>query len=242
MIRILSLISLIVLIHTISFAQKTIDIVYLHNGNIIKGKILENKTDTIKIETLCRNIFVFTPSEISKIMSQPFHKYDLKTKGYYNFTSMGVLIGSSHNDNSAPFSVLMENDYRFNSYLITGVVTGIEMLNEPVVPLGITLKGILPLTRGGNLYAGLTGGYTYSLEKPKNNNDYYYEITGAYGGFMYISELGLIIPSGGNVSFFIAMGYRYNELNYKREDWQLTSVDQKVIYNRLSIRIGLSIH
>ena len=241
MIRKLFLTLLIIVPHTLSFAQKTIDVIFLNNGNIIRGKILENKTDTLKIETLCKNILVFTPSEVLKTSTESYHKYDLKTKGYFNFTSMGVLIGSSHNDTPAPFSVLMEHIYRFNNNLAMGGVTGVEMLNESVIPLGITLKGLLPLSSGSTLYAGITGGYSFSLDKP-SNDDYYYNITNAYGGYLYNTELGLIIPSGGNVSFFIAMGYRYNELNYKREDWQLVSVDQKLIYNRFSIRIGLSIH
>lgn len=240
--RIFFLTLLIVVSHTLTFAQKTIDVVFLKNGNIFKGKILENKTDTLKIETLCKNILVFTPSEVLKTSTESYHIYDLKSKGYFNFTSMGVLIGSSHNDKPAPFSVLMEHDYRFNNYLAMGGVTGIEMLNESVIPLGVTVKGLLPLSGGSTLYAGITGGYSFSLDKPPDNNDYSYKITDAYGGYMYNTEIGLIIPSAGNVSFFIAMGYRYNELNYKREDWQLISVDQKMIFNRFSIRLGLSIH
>lgn len=40
-------------------AQKTIDVVHLKTGSIIKGKLLESTAESIKIETGCQNVWVF---------------------------------------------------------------------------------------------------------------------------------------------------------------------------------------
>ncbi len=241
MIKILIFILFIFLSQPFCFSQKTIDAVYLQDGSIIKGKILEKDSDNLKIETLCKSIMVFPLSKVSNTATEFYNRSNLKTKGYFNFTSFGTLIGSSHNDKSAPFSFLIENNYRFNRYFTLGHFTGIEMLNETTVPLGINFKVLLSLSKGNTLYAGMNGGYSFSLEKPKVS-DYDYPIKNAYGGYMYNTEVGLIFPSGGNTGIFIAVGYRYNQLNYKREDWWLNRVDRTIYYNRLSIRAGLTIY
>lgn len=55
-----------------SFAQnKTIDVIYLHDGSIIKGNIIEivpNKT--VKIRTIGGNVFVFKMSDVRNIIKK----------------------------------------------------------------------------------------------------------------------------------------------------------------------------
>jgi len=51
--------------------QKVLDVVYLKNGNIIKGHIIEQiPGETIKIETLVGDIIVLKFSEIRRIEKQ----------------------------------------------------------------------------------------------------------------------------------------------------------------------------
>lgn len=238
--KILTLFALLAVSVTIS-AQKTIDILYLIDGSIIKGKVTENTAEITKIETECGNTYVYKNSEIQKTEKLPnTPQGSIKPNGYFNFTSMGVLIGSSLNEKPAPLSVLMEHNYRINRFFAPGILTGIELLNESVVPIGINLKFIAPLNKSSNLFAGLSGGYSFSLDKPETM-DGYYKVKKAYGGYMYTMELGLILKSTGNSSFFVALGYRYGELSYKREDWYMTTVDRKMIFNRLSLRLGLTV-
>jgi hypothetical protein len=51
-------------------AQQKIDIVYLQNGSVIKGNIVEQNEKALKIETCCGSIFSFQHSEIAKIEAE----------------------------------------------------------------------------------------------------------------------------------------------------------------------------
>ncbi len=220
-----------------TFGQKKIDAVYLVNGSIIKGRIIEQTGEIIKIETCCGSIFAYKPDEVSEIKQEDVQKTKtLKDKGYYNLTSLGVLTGTGPNEKEAPLSLMMEHIYRMNSYTSIGGIIGFETLNEAILPIGASLRGILPLGRGGAAYIGFIGGYSISLEKPPSD----YTIVKAKGGTFFNPEIGYLAPTGGNGSFFMAIGYRHNTLNYEREDYYFTDpVERKQIYNRLSVKIGI---
>jgi hypothetical protein len=218
-------------------AQQLVDAVYLDDGSIIRGKIIEESDNEIKIESLCKNVYVFSSENVAVIKKEYIADgRAVKERGYFNFSSGGVLVGSTTNELRAPFSALMEHNYRINKYVAFGLVTGLEMLNEATAPLAINLKLLYPLKGGATAYIAGSAGRSYSLEDAK---DPVYEITNSYGGSMVNAEFGLIFPSYGHLSFFIAAGYRYNELSYTREDWYLTEVDRTIYYNRISLRVGI---
>jgi hypothetical protein len=223
-----------------SYAQKKIDAVYLKNSSVIKGNLIEHSDSLVKIETCCGSIFAFQTGEIQEIKKEEYKSAKaLKSNGYYNLTSLGVLTGTGSNEKEAPLSLMMEHLYRLNNYTAFGTIIGLETLNEAVLPLGINLKGLLPLSNGGASYIGISGGYSFSLEKPSS----YYTITKAKGGIFINPEIGFIVSSSGNGSFFMAIGYRYNVLNYERDDFYYSeTVERKQIYNRISIKIGICFH
>lgn len=222
-------------------AQKTVDVLVLKNGSIIKGKIIENTAEVVKIETCCGNIFAYRSDEILETRSEKFQsKSALKEKGFFNLTSAGILIGSGKNEKQAPFSLLVECNYRFNNYFALGGVSGLEFLNEATLPLAVDLKGMLPLSKGTTLFLGTTTGYAFSLEEPE---ELYYVVKNAKGGFLLNPEVGFITTSESNVRFFMAIGYRYSELNYERESWYgADNIERQVTYNRFSIRVGLCLN
>lgn len=225
---------------TVLWGQKTIDAIHLKDGSIYRGEIQETTSESTTINTLCHNTLVFKAIDIHKIETEPdFNHKVQKNKGYYNYTSFGALMGSTANELQAPMSILMENNYRINSHFAVGIVSGIELISEATVPLALNLKVLQPLNSGGTLFIGASAGYSFSVEDAV---DEYYDITDSYGGKMALAELGLVFPSNSKLAFFIAAGYRYNELNYKRNDWAFTSVDRTVYYNRISLRVGVSFY
>jgi hypothetical protein len=232
------LITLILMVVSVSNAQQMIDVVYLFDGSIIKGKIVENTSTSVKIETCCGNVLAFPNTEVERTAQEPVINVgkSIKQKGYMNFTSMGVLVGSSSNDKAAPFSALMEHNYKFNKYFAAGGLIGFELLNETTFPVALNLKAFLPLSTG-NLFLGVSGGYSLSTEKPDQ-----YGVKSASGGVMVNSEIGYIIPVSENAGIYIAIGYRCNELNYKTEEWWMNSADRTIYFNRISIRLGISIY
>jgi hypothetical protein len=222
---------------TITNAQHFSDVLFLNDGSKIRGRIVENNPNCVKIETCCGNIFAFSQSDIEKIDQEVdlATKRHFKQNGYISFTSMGLLVGSTVNAKVAPFSALMEHNYKFNNYLAVGGFFGVELLNETVCPVAINLKAFLPINTG-DLFLGTSGGYSISTEKGNT-----YGVKGTSGGYLFNVELGYLIPIAENSGFFIAIGYRYNELNYKMEEWWMNSADRKMKFNRISIRTGISI-
>lgn len=67
-----------------SFAQQTIvDVIYLKNGIIVRGQIIESiQNDSVKIKILDDSVLVFKNQDIEKIAKEPFNKkkqIDLKS-------------------------------------------------------------------------------------------------------------------------------------------------------------------
>lgn len=218
-------------------AQKTTHAVYLENGSIIRGDIIRQDSSGVALEACCGSIFVFSSAEILRIGEEPAHsEHQWKSSGYINHTSMGVLLGSSANEREAPFSVLTEHAYLINSYVSAGLMLGYELLEEPVFPLAFSVKAYLPMQRT-LLVGGIATGYSFSIENPDSE---FFESN--KGGLLFNGEIGFMIPVSDNNSFLIAVGYRYNVLNYTREDFWLGEVERKVSYNRLNLRLGLSIY
>jgi hypothetical protein len=231
-------VSIYLMIASFTSAQQTVDVLYLLNGTIIRGKIIDNTPDRVKIEACCGSVFSFSQSEIEKSVQEnyPANQKGYIHKGYINFTSMGLLVGSTVNAKVAPFSALMEHNFLFNKYFAAGGVFGVELLNETVCPVAVNIKAFLPL-RAHNLYIGVSGGYSISTEKPDT-----YGLKDANGGYLFNTEIGYLKTISENSGFFFAIGYRYNELNYKMEDWWWDGADRKMFFNRISIRTGISIY
>lgn len=223
-----------------SFGQKNReDVVFLKDGSIIRGKIIEYMTNThVKIETRDNSIWVFKHNKIDKIA---FDKgktnngpSNLKT-GYYNLTDMGVLIGTGNNNNSAPFSIMMVNGYRFNPHISSGLGVGIEFFSTPVIPLYIDTRYDF-YDRSISPFAYLKGGYSFQVGE---NNSYYYEKISSKGGLMFGVGVGIRVSLGEKSQLIAGLGYRFQKLDYSYYDeWTDDDINRMEKFNRLAIRVG----
>lgn len=233
------------------YSQQAFGIVYLKNGSIIKGNIIDNSQNGVKVELYGGSIFYFQHAEIIKI------EKDLENKKFFSRNpvwisgkpdsteqkipfkkgsmisfSSGILLGNYWNAKQAPYSNLIEYNYRFNPYFAAGVLGGYEFLNESTIPVGINLKAMCPVGRT-NLYAGFSTGYSFSVENP---DEYTYQ--NHSGGYMMNTEGGIQFKLSSGNAFFIAAGYRYNELRYKVYDWWMETKERVIYFNRFSLRMG----
>ena len=157
-------------------------------------------------------------------------------KGYMNFTTIGILAGTSADENPAPVSAVMDHHYRFSNLLAPGITLGIEQLNENTMPLALNCKMFLPANRC-EFFAAFMGGYSVPLEKPD-----YEGIEKAHGGALAGAEIGLTIAVNSGASIVVGFGYRYSALNYSLNDWWVGAYERKITYNRFSVRMGVAIH
>jgi hypothetical protein len=236
---------LISFVSPILLAQDT-DHVYLKSGSVIRGKILEFKpVDHVKIEDMCGNIWYYKIAEVEKITSEPFesdkrrdHKSIGFDAGFVNMTSIGFLVGSSHNSQVAPFSLLMVNGYRAPNDLFAGFGTGIEFFSSSYMPLFLDLRydligtDVVP-------YVMAKGGWAVPLSSDRTEYDISYEYS---GGPLFGAGLGLKIRTRNHFAWDIELLYRYQETSYKEiYGWNNQEYDYTDIFNRIEIRLGFYI-
>jgi hypothetical protein len=202
--------------------SNTEDVVYLKNGGVTRGVILEIIPDTtVKIQTKDRNIFVYKLSEIDKILKEPLpivkeevvvterpvsndtptavvpvkkSKSEFKQEGFHNITKLGPLGFNS-------YSINVINGYQFNPYILLGLGVGLD-----------TYKG---LTRGTDLLPFTNG--------TQQNTDYFlpiyldfrFHVSEARATFLVFFDMGYSVHLGRSISK-TNTGYNpyYNNSNY----------------------------
>lgn len=232
------IITLIFYLLTINaFAQKiNNDVLYLKNGSIYRGKIIEKNQQIVKLETCEKNIYAVQMTDIQEIKSEETLKksaISYKEKGYIHYTELGPLAGSNRASNgvtTSAFSFQTVNGYKFNQYLFTGIGIGADLYAvQTFVPIVLSVRG--DFTKKGDKipFYFLDGGY--SLNATSNDVDgIKYK-----GGNTLAVGLGLKILFNENTGFVIGAGYRFqrSELVGKTK----TTIED---FDRLTLRIGFS--
>jgi hypothetical protein len=238
------------------FAQTEKGYVYLKNGSIVKGKYsyLENK-QKIKVHS-SGNTWIFDASEVENITAKRIHSSEefesmaSITKLFFR-TELGVLVGSSENSQTAPFSLTGSVNYRINPNLSAGLGLGLEFFNETYLPVFANFEYKLR-QKASSPYVFLKAGYQLPLEE---SNAIYYDnypvwsLSSFWPGPYYGVQEGfdtnggfLINPGVGYQQMFtpgfgmnFAIGYQFHRLNYEGEDDYTLDID----YNRLTIKVGI---
>ena len=171
----LTLLFCIVAINT--FAQKVNDdVLYLKNGSIYRGKIIEKNEQTLKLETYEKNVYAVQIADIQEIKSEESLKKPIipyKEKGYIHYTELGPLAGSNRASNgvtTSAFSFQTVNGYKFNQYLFTGIGIGADLYAvQTFVPIILSVRG--DFTKKGNKipFYFVEGGY--SINATSNDVD-----------------------------------------------------------------------
>lgn len=239
-----------------TIAQTQKGYVYLKNGTILKGKYRYTEDRSkLQIES-AGNLWIFEAEEIDHVST---HKSELKKEyeeqnlesAFLLRTELGVLVGSSENSQSAPFSFSSVLNYSITSKFSAGAGIGLDFLKETYLPAFVNFEYKFRNSYS-TPYVFLKAGYEIPLEdaNPVYNNGiqpYYYDIMPwpvpnnvnqeikPNGGFMINPGIAFqrIYSSGFGMS--LAFGYQFNRLRYSGEnDYQLD-----IDYNRLTIKLGI---
>jgi len=228
-----------------AFSQRnTEDVIYLKDGSIIRGEIIEQKFgDFVKIESTGHNVWVFSAEDIDRIVKEkhlPPKKWDLniKEKGYFNISDVGLLAGRDSYQNRYSFSALIINGYQFKNRLSLGLGTGIEFMDIPLAPAFLDVRHTI-LKGKLSPFIGVQGGYAFPLV------NYYDNLYGPKykGGYMLGSVIGIKNYITDNTALVLSVGFRHQQLLSTRTVWgwegdeQITQVYN--LYNRIAIRAGL---
>lgn len=187
-----------------SFAQKYSETVYLKNGSMIKGTIIEEiPNKSLKLETRDGSIFVYQMDEVEKITKElkrlnyeHFNDFDL---GFKSFVDFGGVIGSQ---NGGRLEASASFGSQINQYLYIGGGLGVNYYTHRdafIFPLFAEAKVYAPTNTIIHPFFSLRPGYGVSTA---SNYD---------GGF-YISTLcGIEIKR-----YTVGLGYSLQSLDDMR--------------------------
>lgn len=235
--------SLFLALSLLAFSQKTIqqDVVYLKNGNIIKGKIIEEKdNEYLKIEILGGTMFIFQTAEVEKIVRDEatelpsYLKYRkpfrIKEKGIYHAS----YFGPNWSEDGAGYNFTHSSGYQFNRYIGVGGGLSIDVYDnwdgEVAFPLFAEARGYLMETPT-SLFYSMAVGYGF-VRKP--NNSWWNPVVKAKGGLMLKPTIGLQFPSRGRAAFIMDYGYQFQWAKYERIDFT-----DNYRYQRMTLRVGV---
>lgn len=215
------------------FAQKE-DVVYLNNGSILRGKIIENVIGvSIRIEMVGRNVMVIPNSDIQRIVKDepvPFSKRENKTSPLELTSSVNFYGGSN---NSAGFNFITA--YRPCYRLAFGAGLGIEWFEKQMLPFMADIK-FYPFKSSVSPY--IYGQFGYSIPLSKNPDG---ELTDYYGGVLAGTGVGVRFNLPNRNAVVFSLGYRYQraktifEGGYWYYAYETTKIDE---FNRMTFSMG----
>jgi hypothetical protein len=223
------------------FAQgsSNTDILYLRNGSILYGKIIE-QADTQKtgIEIIGNNLLVFNTSDIEKIEKNPSSHHTLPIE---SSTTCNFYGGSN---GSAGFHV--NGSYRFSFGTGAGVGCGVDFFSYQVMPVYAEVSQLLLKGRFKPYIYGQAG-YSIPLTKYNLQNPYgyYYDNTDLKGGILLAAGGGIRTEISPRFSLLFSVGYRYQRLRQVTDLNQYyyegsTSILERIDHlNRIQVALGI---
>lgn len=225
-----------------SFGQKKADrwykeaVVELQNGSILKGKLLENNDEIIKIQILGGSIFVYPKSEVKSVTMTDKKVYSRDKQIKYNREGMysAFLLNLNFGFEDAGIGGEVIVGKQHNNYLAGGLGLGYNLisLGDGVgsVPLFLDFRGNIfktPRTPYYNLKVGY--GFIFA------NTDF--DIVEAKGGFLFHPSLGIRFDSSLGSSFIFDLGYRFQNAEITIQRRNGVNIDD-IQYRRLTFNLG----
>ena len=231
------------------------DVVYLKNGSIIRGIIIEQiPNQSLKIQTADRNVFVFKIEEVEKMTKEnipgtSLGKIEYKKKGYINITEINFSLGITgdkldkygtvtNKDRSFGFKTI--NGYQASEHFSIGLGLGIDRyIDATLVP--ITLDMRFPV-----LKSKTSPVFNFGIGRSGGLND-------VKGGFTTNFGFGIRSYTANNSAFIFNIGYKlqsseiqfYDNNSYYFDQFGFPIFEQKVIVKKvtfgfLSVNAGFS--
>lgn len=201
------------------------DVVYLKNGSVVRGKILEYKpAENIKIEIFGGSVLVYPATEVVEIKkeeskTQPNTNINTNTytsdypkrelhnpeKGWYHYSSGKLGVGMSAMSQVAiSIGAYHSSGYHFNRKVGLGLGVGIERNGAfNMLPVYVDFRGYMMKTSASMFYSLGVG---YNAVLPSNGGWAWGEITKSSGGYYIHPALGVRFSSRNRVHTVIDFG------------------------------------
>ena len=228
------------------YAQSNLeDVVYLKNGSIIRGIIIEQvPNQVVKIQTKDRNVFVYKVEEIERMTrEQAPADYTFgangttvfKQEGFTNITEViyggavgEITVGGNRyatKDNSFGFRTV--NGGQTNEHFFLGLGVGIDRY-ENATTLPVTLDARVALVSGRvSPVVNLAGGYALGLK-------------GTDGGLIINPGLGIRTYISENTAFLFNVGMRWQAEKVSYGYYYYSRQTETVFFKFVTVSMGFS--
>lgn len=228
--------TLSLLTFTIS-AQKLKDAIYLKNGSIIYGKLIEVSDDKYKIETPV-GIMIYSAEEVDKFVKENPVFTGRRDTGVGFALEAGLLIGSQSSQYPAPFSFNFIMTYTTGTKNVIGAGSGIEFLGSAFAPVFIEYKHLFNEKKTSPFIFMRGGALIHTGGDNDDYDTYPYDYSKRYKG-------GPTFGLGTGISWakedfetYLSFGYRYALTSYRQNDYNHIIYTYKNNYNRLEVKFG----
>jgi hypothetical protein len=211
-------------------------VVYLKNGSIIRGEIMEIKEDThIRIRYADSRELLIDFSEIERVSSdQNRSRQNYNSSGYMNRSGLELLSGSGN----STFRFATIHGKHFNSHLSAGLGIGITPYNDPMnlIPFFANFNYRL-LKSNTSPFIFLKAGYNFSVYSEEDENIPLDEHT---GGLLLNPGAGIEFNVSPGFGWYVQAGYNIDQSSYEFDGWWGEQVRTDLSYRRISIGMGLT--
>lgn len=209
---------LFALITTVSFGQSNYqDVVYLKNGSIIRGTIIEQVPNkSIKIETADRSVFVYQMDEIEKLTKEVIQGKSGGSlsnsglqSGYKGIVELGYQIGTGdYGMDRLKLNII--NGYQINPYFSLGFGTGLRYYFDAeaaLIPLFADFRANF-IDNKISPYLSLGVGYSFDA-----TNDF----EGV--GFLLNPTVGVSFKVSDKSAMNVGLGYEMQKMDFYYYDF-----------------------
>ncbi len=219
-------------------AQRTKDALYLKNGSIIYGKLLEVSENNYRIQTSDGSLFNYRSDEVAKFIKESPQVVGRRSDGVGMALEAGLLIGSQSSELEAPFSFNILVNYTAGTKNILGIGSGVEYLGSTFSPIFLEYKRLFNEKRA-TPFVFFRGGaliHTGGDEESDPYNQYYYPKDYKGGASLGIGTG--ISWAREDMETYLSFAYRYAQTSYRQDNYNDVTYTYENNYNRLEIKFG----
>jgi hypothetical protein len=236
---------LIIILLTITFlplsAQKKKDALYLKNGSIIYGKLVEITENQYKIQASDGSLFIFPQSDVERFVKESPLFAGRKEDGFGIALEAGFLIGAQITQYPAPFSFNFMGSYTLNTKSIISLGSGVEFIGSSYTPLFLEYKYLLK-DKKTSPFLFARGGRLFHLgsdeENPYDYNEY--DKRDFKGGLSWAVGTGISWAKE-DIEPYLSFAYRYALTSYVQKTYYNGSYydyTYEDTFNRLELKFG----
>jgi len=214
--KICFLLFLVIAAFNVSAQTNYEDVVYLKNGSIIHGIIIEQVPNiSIKIKS-GPNVFFYKMEEIEKFTKEEIKNedggglsdYGFKKKGFVFNYELGF-VDYPAGDDLALLSVMLVHGYQFSHHFSLGVGAGAEISSRGAynIPAYLDMRIYFLKTRCTPFFNFATG---YNLYIASTDSYFYGSSTTTANGFLVNPAFGVRFAINKKVGVTTTLGYKYN--------------------------------